>query len=917
MRFVADLASCSEEKRDAMKLSVTKVIADAVYVPFKKPFQTSRATNTGARNLIFRVEASCPNGLLVGVGESTPRKLVTREAAKDAENLARYLASEIQGQEVLIGGEVETAKHILGITHQMRKLATDWSGGNPFPSVTMGLEMAMLDVVSQALELPAWRLLSDKTVTEVKPNVLTFSAISPSTSQMRLDAKFVSAAQRYEFLRPKLTGRSDYDLRTLEAAFSAASRVNPNAGVWVDANERLGKDTQEFIAMVVDLMQRKKFSGKFLIEQPVPREDIDSLVRMQEIGREKTADRPFSISVMADESFNRFEDFETHPRLLSLDAFNIKAVKVGSLLESVATASRIREVNPSALIYFGGVIGATDITGWANFHQHKAAPEVELCSATPRKNFAIQLADTPISYNEGRAIVESSRHGLGTFLDLDSLEQARASFVKLSMHIARRNRRSLGSFIRAKKSLFSQNVLSKMTKGNSTATEESAEFFRKISERVNALIPVGQSQNDYEGAHLSLLDKKELDSYLIEVRVLLRGLAIRRFGALIFTVEEGGRTVAALHWSSGSSPSIAARFLTGRKHLTKIALSNAGVPVPRGERFHMADYRKALDYFATQPGPVVVKPSVGTGGVGVSTGVRSKAEFDDAWNKIKNSRKAVSRNDGHVLIEEHLPGSDYRFCIVAGRVVSVSSKVPVHVRGDGKSTVTELIERKNNARLENPHVGKRIIRVDASTAKMLKHQGLVLSSVPKENQVVLLRTANSFSQGADSVEVLDETHPTILAAAEKAAIAFPGLQQMGIDFILEDHRVSLDSQRAGICEVNSSPAISSHHFPMFGPRRDVAEEIVSNELELVGVRKARDTKVFPGIQFTITGNIDGRSLEQDLTRLCRDIEVEPLELLSRDGSITVSVLGDIEKVAVLSILLVKLPGVDCVGLQTL
>ena len=90
----------------------------------------------------------------------------------------------------------------------------------------------------------------------------------------------------------------------------------------------------------------------------------------------------------------------------------------------------------------------------------------------------------------------------------------------------------------------------------------------------------------------------------------------------------------------------------------------------------------------------------------------------------------------------------------------------------------------------------------------------------------MLASAGNLSQGGDSREVLDEVHASLLAAAVRARQAIPGLGHVGIDMLIEDHRQPSDGQRVGICEINSMPGIKGHCFPLYGPVRNVALELV-------------------------------------------------------------------------------------------
>ena len=76
----------------------------------------------------------------------------------------------------------------------------------------------------------------------------------------------------------------------------------------------------------------------------------------------------------------------------------------------------------------------------------------------------------------------------------------------------------------------------------------------------------------------------------------------------------------------------------------------------------------------TAPHGVCVKPTDGRRGRKVYVGVRDLRAFRSAFN-------AVTKAFDHVLIEEVVSGTVYRFFCVAGRVVAIRYGVPANVQG--------------------------------------------------------------------------------------------------------------------------------------------------------------------------------------------------------------------------------------------
>ena len=124
------------------------------------------------------------------------------------------------------------------------------------------------------------------------------------------------------------------------------------------------------------------------------------------------------------------------------------------------------------------------------------------------------------------------------------------------------------------------------------------------------------------------------------------------------------------------------------KKLTNKLLAATGVPVPRSEVVRSEDAAAAA---ATRIGyPVAMKPLDGNHGRGVALDLRSEDEVRTAFERaLAESRR------GDVVVESFVTGNDYRMLVVGGRMVAVAERVPAHVVGDGRHTVSDLVEITN------------------------------------------------------------------------------------------------------------------------------------------------------------------------------------------------------------------------------
>ncbi|MRR09049.1 cyanophycin synthetase, partial [bacterium] len=125
------------------------------------------------------------------------------------------------------------------------------------------------------------------------------------------------------------------------------------------------------------------------------------------------------------------------------------------------------------------------------------------------------------------------------------------------------------------------------------------------------------------------------------------------------------------------------------KDLTKKLLRAAGVPVPLGRPVQSAEdaWAAAQDLGAPATG-VVVKPLDGNQGKGVAVNMRTEADVKAAY-----AVAAEFRDD--VLVEQYLPGHDFRFLVVGDQLVAAARRDPPQVIGDGVHSIRELVETVN------------------------------------------------------------------------------------------------------------------------------------------------------------------------------------------------------------------------------
>lgn len=259
------------------------------------------------------------------------------------------------------------------------------------------------------------------------------------------------------------------------------------------------------------------------------------------------------------------------------------------------------------------------------------------------------------------------------------------------------------------------------------------------------------------------------------------------------------------------------------KTVTKKVLKEAGFRVPGGAEFSsMEEAVKAYLRFAEQA--FVIKPKSTNYGLGITI-FKEGASLED----YQAGLAIAFREDSSVLVEEFMPGTEYRFFVIDGEVQAIMLRVPANVIGDGIRTVKELVEEKNSDPLRgtNHRAPLELIQLGELEQLMLKEQGLTIESVPQANQIVYLRENSNISTGGDSIDMTDEFSEAYKKIAVSAVEAL-GAKISGIDLIIPDKEIdpTTDKKAYGIIEANFNPAMHMHVYPFAGKGRRLTMNVL-------------------------------------------------------------------------------------------
>ena len=258
----------------------------------------------------------------------------------------------------------------------------------------------------------------------------------------------------------------------------------------------------------------------------------------------------------------------------------------------------------------------------------------------------------------------------------------------------------------------------------------------------------------------------------------------------------GGRSVITRE-SLSEFTSAVAMCRCDDKRLTRRLVSEAGIIVPRARlaTFDDDDYA-----FLADVGEVVVKPTRGEQGKGITVGVTA----DDGPDELAAAVARARQQYPEVLIEQRVEGADLRLVVIDGRVVAAALRMPPEVIGTGEHSVRDLIAAESRRRSAATG-GESRIPLDDLTEATVAEAGWRLDDVlPQGTRLVVRRTAN-LHQGGTIRDVTASVNPELCRVAVTAAEAI-GIPVTGIDLLVPD----VTGTEYAFIEANERPGLANH-----------------------------------------------------------------------------------------------------------
>lgn len=262
------------------------------------------------------------------------------------------------------------------------------------------------------------------------------------------------------------------------------------------------------------------------------------------------------------------------------------------------------------------------------------------------------------------------------------------------------------------------------------------------------------------------------------------------------------------------------------KHQTEEYLNYMSLPTLKSRSFTYKEKELAKNFLEKNSGETfVLKPLKLASGKGIIFNV-DKDNFDKAYEESVKIQKSRNITEPSFILQSFLDGFDLRVCIVEGKYSCALWRVQPHIVGDGKSTVKELVDQKNNERNKSVYFKRFLYEIDEEVLIMLKSQNKDAHSVLKNGEVIFMSNLGNLAAGAESVDVTNRISENLIDIAIRAVAAIPGLHTAGVDILSKD----FEGNDGYIIEINTNANHKVHYLPYYGEIRKPYQDMIENML---------------------------------------------------------------------------------------
>lgn len=339
---------------------------------------------------------------------------------------------------------------------------------------------------------------------------------------------------------------------------------------------------------------------------------------------------------------------------------------------------------------------------------------------------------------------------------------------------------------------------------------------------MNRLLEDEASMNEKE-FNLIGYEDLELSTQILIKDAIKRGISVKVIDRdeNFIMLSKGNKTEYIKQATKTSLDSYSSVLIMENKVITKMMLEKNNIRVPKGQNYRdNNEAKKGYNLFKDRK--VVIKPKSTNFGIGITI-------FKENFTRELYERAIdiAFKHDNSILIEEFIPGKEYRIFVIGDEVVGILHRVPANVIGDGVKNIGELVTEKNKDPLRGKGYKTPLEKIKLGEAEemFLHERGKDFNYIPKINETVFLRENSNVSTGGDSLDYTDDIpneYKEIAVAAAKAVSA----TICGVDMMISDINEEFKEENYGIIELNFNPAIHIHCYPYRGKNRKLGDKIL-------------------------------------------------------------------------------------------
>jgi len=274
-----------------------------------------------------------------------------------------------------------------------------------------------------------------------------------------------------------------------------------------------------------------------------------------------------------------------------------------------------------------------------------------------------------------------------------------------------------------------------------------------------------------------------------------RGIAVEVLDAEAnyFSLSFGGRTIVCRESLSELTSAIAMSRCDDKRVTTQL-FKRANLAVPAQQECESA--RENAEFLARHR-RLVVKPTRGEQGAGISVDVRDVEELERAVERAR-------RVNDVVLLEQYIEGEDLRIIVINNKVVAAAVRKPASVTGTGQHRIADLIEKQSRRRAAATG-GESRIPIDSETHRCISEAGYTMDTVLAEGETLIVRRTSNLHTGGTIHDVTGRLHRRLVDAAIAAARSI-NIPVVGFDFLVP----RVDGPDYVIIEANERPGLANH-----------------------------------------------------------------------------------------------------------